>query len=326
MSRYPVYPEIASQTWEHPADKAALTALRAIPGLDDLVKITVGQLMESYHMAENKDKLITVNTKQHAKLYAVYKSVLHTFDVDKEWPLYLSSDGGINAMAGGMHSPFIIITIDAAKLGEDSVRMILAHEIGHLLAGHVLYRTMLNVLLSAGWWSGLVPITIPVYLGTMLAMLEWQRCSEFTADRASLLAMGEVQPVTKVLSLFEDPNKSVEALIDLMEKKIPAFMKPVLADSLNGLRRLTQTHPDPQIRIDALNTWYQSQEYQDITLGNYIRRGDDSLLTESTSSVQEELRRMGNQAQNLSNQAQEAAEELWNKWNPWSGFISGQGD
>ena len=49
----------------------------------------------------------------------------------------------MNAYAVGIKEPFITLTLDAAQMSETSVRMILAHEIGHLLAGHGLYRTML---------------------------------------------------------------------------------------------------------------------------------------------------------------------------------------
>ncbi|MBW8772035.1 MAG: Zn-dependent protease, partial [Gemmatimonadetes bacterium] len=31
------YPQIAPVTWEHPADRAALQTLRAIPGVDEVI-------------------------------------------------------------------------------------------------------------------------------------------------------------------------------------------------------------------------------------------------------------------------------------------------
>lgn len=319
MSKYPFYPNISSRSWEHPADKAALTALRAIPGLDDLIKVTIGKMTEDEHKQKQLKKMVLVTAQKHPKLYDVYLSVLHTFDVKTQWPLYLSPEPGVNAYAFGMHSPFITITIDAANLTESSARMILAHEVGHILAGHGLYRTMLKILLSVGWLSGLVPATIPIQLGVLLAMLEWQRCSEFTADRASALAMGNEKEVVKVFTLFQDPSNSLHELIEVLEKKIPSFMHPVLEGSLNGIRKLSQSHPDPQVRIDALKEWCSTSEFHSILAGDYIRKNETSLSLKGTAtSAKEEILRIGERAQELGVGAQATVEEVWNRWNPWS--------
>ena len=37
-----VLTEISSTAWEHPADRAALQALRAIPGFDEVVRKVMG--------------------------------------------------------------------------------------------------------------------------------------------------------------------------------------------------------------------------------------------------------------------------------------------
>ena len=39
-------PLISSRAWEHPADRAALNTLRAIPGFDEVVKKVAGLITE----------------------------------------------------------------------------------------------------------------------------------------------------------------------------------------------------------------------------------------------------------------------------------------
>ena len=182
---FPVYPEIDPTVWEHPYDKAALATLRKI--LNELLQMTLGSWSESEYLSVNKPKLKQVTAENAPKLHRLYQEVLETFDVQEKWPLYLKNEPGVNAYAVGCNKPFVTLTLDAAQMEEPLVRMIMAHEIGHLLAGHGLYRTMLRFLLSVGWVSGVIPVKIPIYLGVVLAMLEWRRCSEFTADRASAL-------------------------------------------------------------------------------------------------------------------------------------------
>ena len=38
------FPQIAAVSWEHPADRAALQALRAVPGVDDLIRKVLAML------------------------------------------------------------------------------------------------------------------------------------------------------------------------------------------------------------------------------------------------------------------------------------------
>ena len=307
--RNPTYPEIDPTTWEHPYDKAALAALRRIPKLDELLQLTLGSWSESNYLNSNREQLQQVTEKNAPGLNSIYTDLLKTFDVQSNWPLYIKNEPGINAYAVGFNDPFVTLTIDAAQLEKPLLRMILAHEIGHLLAGHGLYRTMLRFLLSVGWLSGVIPVKIPIYLGVTLAMLEWRRCSEFTADRASALAAGGAEPVVSVLNLFDDPETPFRPMMQSINDNIPEFMRPVIQDSLNGIRKLTQTHPDPNIRISELRNWCASPEFEAIRRGEYPKRGE-SNVTVWQNQLQSEFGR-------LADDTTKGLKDIWNNWNPF---------
>ena len=59
-------------------------------------------------------------------------------------------------MALGTDKPFIVITTGMVDLmDEEEIRFIIGHELGHVLSGHSVYRTMLFHLvnLAPGWRS-----------------------------------------------------------------------------------------------------------------------------------------------------------------------------
>ena len=73
--------------------------------------------------------------------------VCTTFD----WPtvpeLYVSQTPVFNAGAYGVDAPFIVLHSAALELlDDDEVRVLLAHELGHVISGHAFYRTIAAIL------------------------------------------------------------------------------------------------------------------------------------------------------------------------------------
>ena len=71
-----------------------------------------------------------------------------TFDWPKVPELYVSQTPVFNAGAYGVDDPFIVLHSAALELlDEDEIRVLLAHEMGHVVSGHALYRTIAEILL-----------------------------------------------------------------------------------------------------------------------------------------------------------------------------------
>src|SRR6266571_4242355 len=123
--------QIAPVAWEHPADRAALQTLRAVPGFDEVVKKIYG------FIGERGVRLI----------FQVYADVLTSMDWAERPDLFVSQTPFANAGAFGMERPFIVINSGALKLlDDDELRNVLGHELGHVMSGHALYHTILVVL------------------------------------------------------------------------------------------------------------------------------------------------------------------------------------
>ena len=103
--------------------------------------------------------------------------------------MYVVNDPITNAMTIGMDKPIIVLNSALLDLlDEEEMRFVVAHELGHALSGHAVYRTLLLRLMDlTGLWRSIPGGAIG--LGVMIAALyEWSRKAELSADRAGLLA------------------------------------------------------------------------------------------------------------------------------------------
>jgi Zn-dependent protease with chaperone function len=270
---------ISSRAWEHPADRGALTALRELRGFDEVLKALNGLWNERAWRLEFLGSSIKVSERQYPSVHRVFASAASTLDVRELPELYVSRDRALNGMCIGMANPFIVVNHGAIELlDEDELRALLGHELGHLLSGHAVYRTMLDILTS--WIVGLswLPVGSIVLRAIVAALREWWRKAELSADRAGLLA-------------GQDPGASLRLLMklagggDLSEIDTTAFLEQAaeydrsgdLRDSLIKLRMIMgRTHPLPVARAAELRRWIDSGEYGRVLAGEYPRREDDA--------------------------------------------------
>src|SRR5436190_3206107 len=183
-----VLEQIAAVAWEHPADRAALQTLRSVPGFDEVVKKIYGLIGERGVRLIFQADAVRVGPKQFPKLHSLFTEVRTTLDWPRDTQLFVSQTPFANAGAFGMDEPFIIINSGAMTLlDNDEMRSLLGHELGHVMSGHALYRTILWLLLNASL-SALPFLAGIALLPIELALLEWYRKSELSSDRAGLLA------------------------------------------------------------------------------------------------------------------------------------------
>src|SRR5947209_8806244 len=117
-----------------------------------------------------------------------------------EYDLYVTSALYYNALTIGASKPMIVFGSNLLdKLGPGEQRVILAHELGHILSDHVLYTTALSILLAAG--SSLPLLGLPLR-AVKAVLLEWQRAAELSCDRAATLAVRDPRIVCRTLMVL----------------------------------------------------------------------------------------------------------------------------
>ncbi len=277
------FPEIDAVSWEHPADRAALQALRAIPGFDQVVRKLVAMLGgERGIRLLFQGNAIKAGTTQFATLHALHVEVAATFN----WPtvpeLYVSQTPLFNAGAYGVDDPFIVIHTAALELlSEDELRVLLAHEMGHVVSGHAFYRTVAAILLSISFAA--LPILAGIaLLPIRLAILEWSRKAELSVDRAGLLGSQNIEASQRLLmkmagGLRDGPMAHELDVDDFMAQANEYLNTNEGLDIIYKIvNTLGLTHPLHTVRAAELQQWIASGDYERILRGEYTRRGKEA--------------------------------------------------
>jgi Zn-dependent protease with chaperone function len=282
------YPEISSKAYEHPADRAATAALKAVPMLDTVVR----KLVEfSYERALRQSYLgnsVKVSERQLPELWASYDGVRRILDMPGEYDLYVSGSVLWNAVTIGSKAPMIVVgsnLLEQLTAGEQ--RTVVAHEMGHILSDHVLYITALNILLSAT--AGSLPVIGLPFRAVRAVLLEWRRAAELSCDRAATLAVRDPRIVCRTLMVLASGLPADRLDLD-------AFMAQAMEyenwdDSHDRIRRffneINATHTYAVRRVSEVMRWVQSGEYDRIIRGEYRRRSDPTNVRDEASDAME---------------------------------------
>jgi Zn-dependent protease with chaperone function len=197
-------------------------------------------------------------------------------DLDPVPELYLVNDPRVNAMAIGMDAPFMVVNSSLLQLLDDEeLRCVLAHETAHVLSGHALYKTMLEVLQVMVRWLLRGPLIVPS-LPVLLALKEWDRKSELSADRGSLLVAQDIALVQRVMVKLAGGSGRESFSIEEFERQSDEYRQSGgFVDKLfKVLNLLEMSHPFPVQRVGELARWNGSDEHQRILDGDYPRRSE----------------------------------------------------
>ena len=272
-----IFTLIAPVAWEHPADRAALQSLRAVPGFDEVVKKVYGFLGERGVRLLFQADAVRVGPTQFPRLHLLYTDVLTTLDWPVRPELFVAQTPFANAGAFGMDKPFIVINSGALTLlDDDEMRSLLGHELGHVMSGHALYHTLLVLLLQVSL-SALPFLAGIAILPIQLALLEWFRKSELSSDRAGLLATQDPMASLRMNLKFAGGG-------DMKQMDLNAFLAQAKEYEETGgaldrvfkiLGVLLRTHPFNTVRAAELQRWVEQGDYDRIVRGEYARRGAD---------------------------------------------------
>jgi Zn-dependent protease with chaperone function len=267
--------DIAPRSWEHPADKAALQALRRIPVFDEVLKKLFGFFGEKPVRLAFQANAVRVSSRQFPRLQGLYEEVLKTLDSPEHYPLFVSQTPIVNAGAWGMDEPFIVLNSGTVVLLDDQqLSYIMGHELGHILSDHVLYKTMTALLLQLAQMG--FPLVGLAARAVLVALLEWSRKSELSCDRAGLLSVQDPEVVMRTMLKMagggqDDETNLQEFIVQAEEYRAGGDVADQVFKILN---LIGATHPFWTLRVSELRAWIESGDYDRIVRGEYPRRGE----------------------------------------------------
>lgn len=277
------FPNISAQTWAHPAAQAALTTLKAVPGVDILLQKFIGVTSETSIRLIYLASAVRVSNRQFPQLHSLLKEACRILDAPQVPELYVAQNPFFSAGTIGVERPFIVLNSAVLDmLTEEETLCVIGHELGHCLSGHAIYNTLLQVLLKFRFLALQVPLGGAALMAVIAALMEWNRKSALSADRAGLLV---VQDPTISYSLLMKMAGGPQAnRMDVNEFFVQAAEYEGGGNVFTSLHKFLNvifaSHPFPVVRLTELQTWGHSEAYRNIMSGNYGTRGDKNRSEE----------------------------------------------
>jgi Zn-dependent protease with chaperone function len=273
------------QEYEHPFDAKALNALNDTPGLETAVRQFNKYAVERFLTIEQTGSGIRVTPDHLGEIHSLLVRVCRTVHLPKIPDLYLRWGYDVNGFTVGVENPLIVLHSGAVDLlSEDELLYLIGHEVGHIKSRHTLYHQMALAIPILGEILGKATLGIGEVLSLPLqyALLAWQRMSEFTADRAGLLACQNSDAAFRVMTKFSGmPMKyydriNPEAFIE-QARQFKCLDYDTINKGIKFFSTLDESHPWSVIRAAELLAWQESGAY-DAVVHRATAGGQDTKL------------------------------------------------
>lgn len=174
-------------------------------------------------------------------------------------PVFAAPAGGIKVkVLGTEDAPHLIVNLELAeKLGDTDLVAAIAHELGHVQNGHILYATALHYLTSSA-----VFFVRWMVQPAIMTLQAWSRRAEVTCDRAALLAVKDLDATLGALVKLELGLEQGSAF------SAEEYLKSTPDPKQGGFGRyaeLFRSHPYVPKRVQALRLFAESALYAQVT-------------------------------------------------------------
>lgn len=201
---YKIINNLAPGEYEHPFDKKALNALQATRGIDTVVRKFHEYGIEKIFTIQITGSNIKITPDSFPGLYAIFEKAREVLHLNIRPDMYIyRSDDELQGFTTGVEHPIVSLSNGSIEsFSEDEMMFIMGREIGHIKSKHVLYYEIGAVLplLSDIFAGATLGLSSLISMGLQIALLNWRRMSEYTADRAGLLACQNIDAATSALS------------------------------------------------------------------------------------------------------------------------------
>lgn len=267
------FANLTKHEYIHPADSRALASLRTIPGVDTALKKLIQITGESAVRVSLMASAVKVTPKQFPDLHAKLQIACTTLGVDMP-DFYVKQNPIVNAFTTGVENHVVVLHSGLLeRMNDEETLAVIAHEIGHIHAEHVLYLVAARLIeaITNGTLKvipGSEIIKFLISAGITSALLAWARRAELSCDRAALLVTQDPHVIGRTMMLvaggtvasrinyeeFLEQGREFKRNYD--ENKLDKFW----ADMINA----GQTHPFPIWRVSEILDWVESGQYAEL--------------------------------------------------------------
>lgn len=267
------FADLSKHDYVHPADSKALAALRAIPGIDTALRKFLAATFESAMRVNFMASAVKITPHQYPDLHAKLQVACTTLGVDMP-DFFLQQNPLVNAFTFGMERHVIVLhSALIERLTDEETLAVIAHEVGHIHAEHVLYLTaarlfeiLTRVSLSAIPGGEIAKFVLNTTISS--ALLAWARRAELSCDRAALLVVQDPHVVGKVMMKLAGGTFASKMDYEQFLEQGREFRKHCDENQLDNfwanVINAGQTHPFPIWRVAEIIKWAEEGEYNDL--------------------------------------------------------------
>lgn len=252
----------------HESDRAALKALRSIPGFTQVLKTFMKVWNEKQFKILNMSTYVKVDESQMAKYHAMLIPICKRLGIAVP-ELYVSLNPVPNAYTSGDTEPFIVMTSGLLNaIPEELIPTVLAHECGHIACHHVLYSTMGRMILNGA--TEMLGLSTLITTPLQMAFYYWMRCSEFSADRAAAVCDGTGSKTVEMCMRLAgfDKNIPIEANKQAFLEQAKEYRRLVDDSAFNKTLEFLMfnrmNHPLNAVRAYECNEWTNTNNFRRI--------------------------------------------------------------
>ncbi len=272
------FADLSKHAYIHPADSKALAALKAIPGIDTALKKLLAVTGESAIRVLFTASAIKITPKQCPDLYAKMQVACTTLGVDMP-DFFLQQNPVVNAFTGGVEKPIIVLhSALIEKLNDEETLAVIAHEVGHIHAEHVLYLTAARLFeaLANASLARLIPgseiIKLIISMGISSALLAWARKAELSCDRAAMLVTQDPHIVGRTMMKLAGGTFASKIDYEEFLEQGREFKRHCDDNALDrfwaNFINAGLSHPFPIWRVSEIIDWAESGEYASVVSEN----------------------------------------------------------
>ena len=257
----------------HPKDRAALTALRKIPLLGTLLSLSMRFVDEMQLEGVFMASMIRLSERQFPRIYKLFMEVCESLELtEAERPqLFIEMNPIPNAYTIGNTKTFISIHSGMVDMCTDEeLKAVIAHECGHIVCHHMLYHTLALKIAQRGvdYLSGSLTQAVIEKIAQLAvpALMYWSRCSEYSADRISAWCTNSPKSTSRLMVKLAggpatDASYTRDAFdIDEYFKQLESLEKMLdenkYKNLLNFGASLYLDHPFTGFRVTELLKWW----------------------------------------------------------------------
>ena len=267
------FADLSKHDYVHPSDSKALAALRTIPGIDTALRKFLAVTGESAMRVSFMASSVKVTPKQFPDLHAKLQVACTTLGVDMP-DMFVQQNPVVNAFTFGSEKHIIVLhTALLERLTDEEVLAVIAHEVGHIHAEHVLYLTAARILeqlarIPISMIPGADIIKFMLTASISSALLAWARRAELSCDRAALLVVQDPHIIGNVMMKLAGGTMASKINYEEFLEQGKEFQKNYDEKNLDkfwaNILNAGMTHPFPIWRVAEIIKWAEEGEYVEV--------------------------------------------------------------